>query len=123
MHVGRWSSVYGGMLLIIVPLEGSWEWVSACEVEESLEDFLVGIITGEEVLPWSPVSHNSKKFNFIVSLEDELLDEAGRDLVLNRSDVKGLIDDLHSLSGDLLTEEFVGINVWEVLQLLEGKVV
>lgn len=123
MKPGGWPSWSSCVLCVVESLESSWEWIGVGKVHQVLKRLLIFVILILKIFPWFPVLHYSQQFDFVVSLEDKLFDQARGDFVFDRTHGKVLIDDVHSKPGQLLAQGFVAVYVWQVLELLQGNVV
>jgi len=123
MDGGCWPSWSSGVVRVVVSLERCWEWIAPSKVKHTLHSILLCEVTSAQIRPWLPLLHNLEQFDFIMCLEDELLDQAGGDLLLNSANRHGLVHDGHSEPGELLAQELVSVLVWHVLQLLQAEVI
>ena len=92
----------------------------ACKVQQHL---LVILRILAIQLPWTPLLHDSEKFKFVMSLEDELLNQSSGNLLFDGTNAIVLIDGLHAMAGLLASVILVTILIRQVLNLNKDQVV
>ena len=91
-----------------------------CHVQQLL--FVILSISAVH-LPWTPLLHDSEKFEFVMGLEDELLDQSPGNLLFDGANALVLINSLHAMAGLLASVILVSVLIWQVLDFYENQVV